>query len=196
MSSALRSYAQPEVRKSKYFTLNTPCYYDDFLNYYVPVPFVYRNGVLDIALQDATSNMINDGYSIRNRTMVSMKEMGGLGLVTELGPNFVQWLRDYWGSGTYTVSEPAQVYKVQYTLDTNVDERSDNYGYTLMAHTNAYEVMYEKPNQDMITGDDETRYRTCWVFKTPLVIKTPNDEYFNFHSQIGYNNYYTYMTWD
>lgn len=67
--------------------------------------------------------------------------MGGLGLVTKIGPNLLTWLQQYWDSGSdWRVSTPSQVYKVQYTFDDNNDSYSDDPG-LLNAHPNAWEVM-------------------------------------------------------
>lgn len=193
MSSALRYYAQNDNRKLQYFTLNTPCYYDYDLGWDVPVPFVYSNGVVDIANQDNSYNdLIDSSSDMFSGTYVSMKEMGGLGLATELGPNFLQWLNNWWGSATFTITQPAQMVKIQYALDDDVDDSYDIY--MLNAYPNAGETMNYPPADGLVTGDESTRYRTCWVFKTPLVVKMDDGSqyYRTFHSQLGYNNEYVW----
>lgn len=197
MSSILRSYAVPIGKNTnKFDNISTASYLDSDLDEYVPVPFTYSNGVLDInitnsSVQDFVNNGSdpNDGEGGSDDTEFQVKFCGGLRLVHTLGDTLTTYLRNrivsYEGiSGEYLGDlilyvKPA-VTKVQ------LAQPGDVQGLTF---ENVYGVNDNPPSSDQyIGGDAANKYYTCWVFKTPMTIK-----YTSSNSSTGYR-YMTFST--
>jgi hypothetical protein len=175
MSSSLRSKA---VRSgtTKFHHIKTAGYFNDNVGSIFPVPFSLKNGVVDINIEDDV-----DSELIENETPGTFlieglcKDIGGVGVATTLGPNFIRWLNN-WVSDeldnsvldTFSVYIPSTMTKVQIT-----DEDSDDFDVMENIITNSpYGISSDAPNGDnYINGNASNNYRTCWIFKTPLTIK-------------------------
>ena len=170
MSSVLRSIGVTKDTPLKFNGFSGPFYYDSELGY-MPFPFTYANGVLDIALIDNfEANMIDDTGNIPqigdNVDTRLLRLMGGSGLVKSLGPNFIRYIKA-WRSSTIDagssvgIQVPAVMTKIQ---STSVDELSTD---------ECFGISSVPPSSDnYVTGNETNNFRTTWIFKTPLTITT------------------------
>lgn len=176
MSSNLRYYNQIKP-PTKFQIISTPSYQDSILGAIVPVPFSYKNGVLDINLQDNVyADFINTVSAPVDYSDYKVKEMGGTGLVTSIGPNLVKYLNTYLpppvppgpsGPYTYEVTNGGLVTKIQYTLDKNVISSGNFAG-----KSNTFAVTTDAPTGDQfVYGFPQNNYQTVWAFKNPVTIK-------------------------
>lgn len=171
MSSILRRTANTKSALTKFTLVDGPCYFDSIIGSNVLFPFTYSNGVLDININTAANNFEADmitstGNAPSDDNDLCVKQMGGLGLVRALGPNFVTYIRA-WRNATIDAGSPVSVYipgvvtKVQQTPA------------SALADGGIYEVSTVAPVSDeYITGNVANNYLTSWVFKKPLTITT------------------------
>jgi hypothetical protein len=190
MSSALRSHGAIS-QTTKFHHIKTVGYYNDVVGSTFPVPFIYSNGTLDINLEDSVEASLIDAETAGTEYIRGLcKDMGGIGLVQHLGPNFIRWLNNWVADhyddnsviDTFSVYVPATVTKVQVTdeddddfevLENDIDD--EPWGISLRA-----------PKGDgFVSGSSGNNFHTCWVFKTPLTIK------FLLNGSPRYLTYYT-----
>lgn len=175
MSSVLRSYGAIS-QTTKFHHIKTVGYYNDLIGSVMPVPFVVKNGVVDINIQDDVEDQLITNETAGTKYIEGLcKDMGGVELATTLGPNFIRWLNnwvaDLYDSSvidTFTVEIPATMTKVQTT-----DE--DSYDYDVLENditNDPWGISQYKPTSDgYVRGNEGNNYHTSWVFKTPLTIK-------------------------
>lgn len=175
MSSTLRSRAVISDA-TKFHHIKTVGYYDDSIGSTMPVPFTCRNGEIDIHIQDAVEADLIENETAGSALVEGLvKDMGGLTVVTRLGPNFIRWLNnwvaDYYNNSvidTFTVQVPATMTKVQGT-----DE--DSYDFDVMENEindEPWGFSDSAPSSDgFVAGKESNKYFTSWIFKTPLTIK-------------------------
>ena len=196
MSSVLRSYAVPVGKSTnKFDNISTPCYNDSEFGEYVPVPFTYSNGVLDIQITNSSVNDFvnngsnpNEGEGGDDDTEFQAKMCGGVRLVTSLGDTLKTYLRnrivnqeeiDEYTGDIVLYIQPTMT-KVQLAQPNNVQG---------LTFENVYGVNDQPPSSDeYVGGDDANKYYTSWVFKTPMTIK-----YTSSNSSTGYR-YMTFST--
>lgn len=188
-----REYSQLYKKGFQFLGVTTPTYLDTTLigpgtstntaGTYIPIPFSYKNGVLDINIQNnVLINLITSpGSNPLNYQYTSVKEMGGLGQVISLGPRMIEWLTS-WLSSTYpnptfSVNQPATVVKLQMPLDsTNLISGSqdvfiETQPNALVGFETTFTITPTAPTTNFITGSPAEKYYTFWAFRTPLVIK-------------------------
>lgn len=164
MSSILRYTATTKELPVKFTGISGP-YYDDSTYGYQLFPFTFKNGVLDLNINsDNFITAFNDGDSPSSTGTSGYKYgklMGGSGLVTSLGPNMVQYIKNWLSPDADT---PIAIYtngvmtKVQY---------SDNN--TLDADDEAYTNSTIPPSGDnYVWGGETDKFKTAWIFKQPL----------------------------
>ena len=96
--SAFRTFAVPKTSVTNVVTPNTLSYLDSIVDDYLPVPFVTRNGVLDIAVQDnVTADLLTPATFVADfdRNDFQASVMSGLSPVSSLGPNMVTFLKNF-----------------------------------------------------------------------------------------------------
>ncbi len=176
MSSLSRSFGTID-KTTKFQHIKTPAYYDDDVGSTVLVPFSYENNTLDIHIQnnveiDLITN-INPGDS---SAQYLVQTMGGTGLVLNLGENMIRWLNNWVADrfnssviDTFTVEHPGVVTKVQFSPENN-DVEGDTFGNDVDDY--GFGITATKPSgEDHVQGDENSRYFTAWIFKSPLTIK-------------------------
>lgn len=202
MSSVLQ-VDSPNLPITKFVPIRSMCYYDVSLNHDVLIPFTYNDGVLDIKIQDGTSNLIETGnyYDNNGWNWRMVKMMGGDGLVTSLGSNFSVWLSNY----VYYESEEIDSY---FTLVTNpvmtrvqqVVQQGQYAGCNASGHgplNSQYAIRFstEPPTSDdyIIAGDSNNSFFAAWVFKTPITVSyiyNGSNRYVTLTTQFQNPNYY------
>jgi hypothetical protein len=175
MSSTLRSRATISDT-TKFHHIKTVGYYNDTVGSTMPVPFICRNGVIDIHIEDNVESDLIENETAGDEYIEGLvKDMGGLTVVTRLGPNFIRWLNnwvaDYYNDSvidTFTVYVPATMTKVQAT-----DEDTDDYNVLENdIDDEPWGISLEAPSGDgYVRGNDGNKFHTCWIFKTPLTVK-------------------------
>jgi hypothetical protein len=214
MSSVLATTAASPGSKSgqetKFRNITTPSYYDDNYASYLPIPFSYASGILDINIQDAVQTFINNGDNVQAYSYSKVRQMGGTGLVQGLGPNLVSWLQNWWGgSPKITILQNAQVTRAQvlnkkinfdgfpylYQSDmaqflpatsANIDMYFDNWN-------NFDPVSPPGPASDnmLYTGEVADNYGSVVVFQSPLVVQfNDNGDLFNMVFTTQFENNY------
>lgn len=181
MSSIAAKYAVVDG-KTKFLPVKTLTYHNGTTNHTVLVPFTYANNVLDVATIPGfiPSNGQGDSYGYSWRMV---KEMGGVGLVQKLGPDFIDWASSYTGadSGSISIFTAPIMTKVQMSVPSN--------GSILNGQYAARTGLSEPPtSSEFVTGSDSTNWDTAWVFKTPLVLK------YRSSGTVYYASFYTQFT--
>jgi hypothetical protein len=171
MSSILRRTANTKSALTKFTLVDGPSYNDSGLGINILFPFTYSNGVLDININPAANSFEADMITITGNAPdedneLLVKQMGGIGLVRALGPNFVAYIRA-WRNATIDAGSPVSVYIPG--VVTKVQQAPSS----AMADGGVYEVSTDAPPSDeYITGTPANNYLTSWVFKKPLTITT------------------------
>ena len=163
------------IKTTKFQHIKTQSYYDGDLGYDTPIPFVYANGVVDIRIQNNVDNdLITNCETGSEYSDFLVESLGGTGLATKLGPNFIRWLND-WVScvydpsviDTFEVYTPATMTKVQVKPNNNNDDVLNNY-----FDKDSYGISSLPPTgTGYVAGTEENHYNTVWVFQSPLTIK-------------------------
>lgn len=169
MTSVQRYANQIGKDVPKVLGVSGPRYTDSSLNNLIMLfPFIYSNGVLDLNYIDS---FYTDMVAIPNQSPVNSscddvplsRAMGGLGMVTTIGPNLVEYLNAWLGNapGTvYTIYRNGTVTKVQTYLPQDI--------YT----DEPYTITTIPPDSDTYPwGSPNSEYRTTWIFRTPLTIR-------------------------
>ncbi len=161
------------VKDGKFDNISTPCYFDDPLDYDVPIPFTVQSGVLDIAITNSSvENFVNNGSSPDDDTEFQAKMMGGKRLITSIGSNFNTYLRkriqavdtldDPYSGELVIVVNPVMT-KVQLAQPGEVQG---------LTFENVYGVNDYPPTSDEYVGGNESnKYYTSWVFYKPLTVR-------------------------
>lgn len=184
MTSLQSVIAQPRKNLSKIFSIDTPCYSDNDLNYSTPVPFYVTNrGVLEIALIDNVQEellTVGSFSGLGNQPDYQCKIMGGTRLVESLGQTaidfFTAWINDDEGD----IPTELQLYvkpvmtKTQFSTNPNQIELETTNGLS----------DYPPSGSEYVTGDEDNAFKTVWVFQSPITVK-----YFSVA-----NNKYRYAT--
>jgi hypothetical protein len=184
MTSFIRSFPNERIKSLEYVRATGPYYSDTGIGYTL-FPLSYENGVLDIAsfddfnsysggpLQDSDINIYN---------LYVYKILGGEGLVTRLGPNFIRYIKA-WRS-TITVAPVTSVNMYSPGVVTKIQRAPRNHLYSGAV----FRTDTNPPASDLYTeGSDADNYRTTWVFKKPLTIQTVEDgvtKYITFNTML------------
>ena len=178
MSSVLQIESK-NLPITKFVPIRSMCYYDSVLNHDLLIPFTYKEGVLDINIQDDTQNMISNGnsYDTHGFNWRMVKLMGGDGLVLSLGSNFTNWLSNWIGDidSEFTLEVSPVMTRVQQTVQGNVwNAGSGNHdlGHGPINSQYALRFSTEPPASDdyIIAGDSNNNFFSAWVFKTPITV--------------------------
>jgi hypothetical protein len=210
MSSTLRYYNQIKPL-TKLESLSTPSYLDTTINggggggTVVPIPFSYKNGVLDINIQDGVlGDLITTGILPEQiaSNEYKAKEMGGTGTVFSIGPNLRTWLENVASNpavfpggsslGRVEVQSGGVVTKAQLTLDFNTPTPTPPFAIPVnnfAGATTTFSLRPDKPTGDQyVYGTTTNNYFTSWIFKTPVVLKlfisgpSPSIQYLSLYS--------------
>ncbi len=167
MTSLLRSFAAPKEGVTRFLKPDSPAYYESDIDADRLFPFSYSNGTLDISYagNNFKTTMVDiSGVSPSGETNPAYRIIGGPKLVTALGDNFKAYIRS-WRASTIDsgspieLDQPAQIVRVQEGEDANVTALSGS----------SWRISETKPSSDnYITGTDTNKYRTTYIFKTPL----------------------------
>lgn len=180
MSSVQSVIAQPRRNVNEFAALSTPCYSDTLVNKILPVPFyVTDNGVLEVRIQDnVQANILTvggaGGFTYKFKSNYPYKGMGGNMLATSLGQTAIDFINTYIYLNESSnlpeqlelVVEPVMT-KVQLSTNPNQFE-TDIVGDPTSYQTSAYEPSGVNA---YVTGSEADKYRTVWVFKTPMTVK-------------------------
>jgi hypothetical protein len=138
----------------------------------MPIPFyVTDQGVLEIRIQDdVQTDLLTVGsfVTINSTPFFNCKVMGGTQLVTSIGQTvkdfLTAWIENSEGdepSSNFELVVKPVMTKVQFS--TNPNQFEDNEAHMLSDYM---------PSSDLyVTGGESNRYRTTWVFKSPMTIK-------------------------
>lgn len=193
MSSVLATTASSPGSKSsqetKFRNITTPSYYDGNAGSFLPIPFSYVNGTLDINIQGSVQDFIDNGNFMENYSFSKVRQMGGSGLVQALGPNFVQWINNLYGAGPITIVQPSQITRVQ-VLNKYVLDGINKYMAQMLAgspedYFNDYTSDFPASDNMLYTGEPADNYGSVVVFQSPLVI---NVDGFNFTFTTQFEN--------
>jgi hypothetical protein len=161
------------AKDGKFDNISTPCYFDNALDYDVPIPFTVKSGVLDIAITNSSvENFVNNGTFPDDDTEFQAKMMGGKRPVTSIGPNFNTYLRkriqDIDGLGSAYEGELIIVVNPVMTK-VQLAQPGEVQGLTF---ENVYGVNDYPPTSDEYVGGSESNnYYTSWVFFKPLTVR-------------------------
>lgn len=180
MSSATRSLmsipTSSQTLQPDFVNMTTLCYVDNGLNGEpIPVPFIYRNGELDINIQDNVyDDLISGNGTIVPLNINLVRQMGGKGYVQRLGPNFLRWLENEFAGTNFKVHTPGTVTKVA----TNTNQGGNPYYDWVLGQYGALGLTDVEPSSDkyIFTGTPENNYGTVWVFLQPLTVSFYNTD--------------------
>ena len=165
MTSVSRSYAVKKEALTRFIKPESPCYYNDIDN--VLFPFSYSNQVLDITYSGnnfKTKMVDTTNQEPNSETDTAIQILGGPVLATSLGENFKEYVRS-WRSGTIDVDSPIEILIPPQLLrvqEVSIDNVSANNG-------DSWKISSVRPSGENYTiGDSADKYRTTYVFKTPL----------------------------
>ena len=153
------------------------------------VPFVYANGVLDVApingfvpSEGIGNNISNNGYSWR-----MVRIIGGFGVVNKLGANFITWFENW--TDVDPGSETIFVAPVMTKVGQSVPSGNSILNSQFAVSGGERPTIYESPSSDQyVTGYQGNNWDTVWVFKTPLTIQ------YTLGGTIQYATFYTQFT--
>jgi hypothetical protein len=167
MSSVIRRVAQLKEGLTRFVKPESPCYEDSDIGEDRLFPFTYSNGILDITYEGNTfkAQMVDiSGVEPSSETEVAIRILGSPRVVTGLGDNFKEYIRE-WRKATIDPASPIEIYiapqviRVQEADITDITADSDE----------SYRISTTAPASDnYISGSLSNGYRTTYVFKTPL----------------------------
>jgi hypothetical protein len=183
MTSSLRT-TKNSTYDTFYVRVSGPYYIDTRIGATL-MPFTYNNGILDIAFIDNISSfagtpLMDSDVGVYNLPIY--KVLGGNGLITSLGKNFIRYICN-WRS-TLTVAPVITSNVAIYTngIMTKIQRSSK----TELNSGSVFRVNTSPPSGDLyVEGDEGVNYRTSWIFKKPLTITTIED---------GVKKYITFTT--
>lgn len=175
MTSITRFLATRKELPVKFTGISGPWYTDSVAQQRQLYPFtVSKHGVLDLNIDyDDFSTWFNIGnppLSTGVNGYAAAKLLGGQQLITGIGPNFKQYIRNWYTFESPTIDggtsgdSPIEIYvnpvmtKVQICKESMVDTDDTPY-------TNSTEA----PSGDnYIFGNTSDQFKTSWIFKSPL----------------------------
>lgn len=179
MSSVLSYYPPIVGPPTKFFDILTGSYEDGYVvalnTYFMPIPFVVVNQVLDINVNQSpdVEAFINNGVSPSTAVSFQGKAMGGLNLIMSLGPNMVTWLRNRIQNEEGLPSPyegPLNLYVKP--VMTKVQMAAQGQGVSPLNDEAVYGVTEQAPSSDeYIGGAPNDLFFTAWVFKKPMTIQ-------------------------
>jgi hypothetical protein len=180
MSSAVRSPALRQEGLVRFVKVESPSYNNGYNT--VLFPFTYSNQVLDItyAGNNFKSVMVDEiNESPSGEASLSISMLGGLNLATSLGPNFKAYIRS-WRSGTIDAGSPIEVV----VAPQMIRAQEASFGNISSSSGNSWKITISQPTGDnYITGDSNNKYRTTYIFKTPLtfsIVESGEKKYITF----------------
>jgi hypothetical protein len=184
MTSFIRSFPNERIKSLEYVRATGPYYSDTGVGYTL-IPFVYENGILDIASYDnfnAYTGVPLQDSDINIYNLFVYKMLGGEGLVTQLGPNFVRYIKAWRSTTTVAPVTSVSLYSSGVMTKIQRAPRSQLYSGAVFRTDN------NPPSSDLYTeGSDANNYRTTWVFRKPLTIQTVEDgvtKYITFNTML------------
>ena len=167
MTSLLRSIATLRETPVKTIGITGPFYKDSSLSdIYMPFPFIVENGVLDINLTNSfEADMITiTGKSPQSNDTDSTNKcrlIGGLELVTSLGPNFIRYINAWRTS----IDNGQPITIVVNPTMTKIQIHPQSF----LETDNGYKESTVPPSGDSYSwGDDSNNWQTVWIFRSPL----------------------------
>jgi hypothetical protein len=188
MTSTLRSYSYRKELPTKPVSLTSAYYIGTDENYHL-FPFTYVNGTLDIALIDNFQQDYIDTSGVKpidtscdpaHHFML----LGGHGVVSKLGSNFVNYIRAAWALDS---TSPVKIYQPCVVTKAQEMDEPDS-GVSLM-ESGFYETTVPPSSDGYVVPI--FGYRTSWIFKTPLTISIVNGvvkTYITFATIIGHDS--------
>jgi hypothetical protein len=136
------------------------------------------NGVLDIAVQDnVTDDLLTPASftsDFNNQPNFQASIMGGLSLVSSLGPNMLTFLKNFIADEYDNATDYALVTDIEiYNAPTMTKIR-----YNYIGDENTYQfdtVAPVKTTPDPVSGNSSNNYRVVSIFKSPLVVSFKYD---------------------
>jgi hypothetical protein len=190
MSSVTRALALTKEGLTRFVKPESPCYDISGVDeggLQRLFPFSYSNQVLDITydgnnfeevMVDVTGGADNQPLS---ETDTIVRVLSGPRLATSLGPNFKTYIRS-WRRATIDAGSPIEVFVAPQVLrvqEAEFDNISSN-------SSDSWKISTFPPASDnYIAGDTTNKYRTTYVFKTPLTFTIVES---------GITNYITFRT--
>jgi hypothetical protein len=169
MSSVNKAYANTANALTNFVPIKSMTYHNNTVNHTLLLPFIYANGVLDMATVDGftpSSGLGNvNGYSWR-----LVRPIGGFGVVNKLGADFLTWFENWTDvdSGSETIFVAPVMTKVGQSVPNGDSILNSQYAVSGGQRGN----IYESPSSDQyVTGYGGNNWDTVWVFKTPLTIQ-------------------------
>ena len=183
MSSVNRNLAATKEALTRFVKPESPRYYNGSNG--VLFPFSYSSQVLDISYEgnnfkslmvDISGNEPGDSESD-----TTVRILGGPFLATSLGENFKAYIRS-WRESTIDEGSPIEIYIAPQLL--RVQEAS--YRNISSGSSENWKISESPPASDnYISGNNANKYRTTYVFKTPLTFTIIED---------GVKKYITFRT--
>jgi hypothetical protein len=165
----LRGYAARKEGLTIFTKPDTPAYYDSTFDNDMLFPFSYSDGVLDISyagnrFKEEMVDQLNQ--SPNNEPGTAIRVMGGPYLVSSLGDNFKAYIRA-WRDGTIDAGSPINIHIAPQLLKV----QEPDYDMVQSISGDSYLISATVPSGDAyVAGYETNRYRTTYVFKTPLTI--------------------------
>jgi hypothetical protein len=174
----LRGYATRKEGLTTFIKPDSAYYHDTDLNLTFLFPFTYSDGLLDISydgnrfkeemvdtLNQSPNEFEDEEDEIRYEISTAIRMAGGPQLVSSLGENFKAYIRA-WRDGTIDAGSPISIYIAPQVI--RVQEADLNY---IDASSDEYLISSQPPSGNAyVTGNTVNRYRTTYVFKTPMTI--------------------------
>jgi hypothetical protein len=161
----------------------SPCYVDSIIGYSVLFPFTYANGELDISYAGNSfeADMVDtSGQAPGSESRPAVRILGSPRLVTSLGENFKAYIRA-WRIDSIDAGSPIEIYVAPHVIRV---QESDIIN--VSAVDNSYAISQSAPSGDnYITGSSSDRYRTKYIFKTPLtftIVESGVTQYITFRT--------------
>ena len=182
MSSVNKAYANTANALTNFVPIKSLTFNNG--NHTILVPFVYANGVLDVAPINGfdPSSGLGDvnGFSWR-----MVRPIGGFGVVNTLGANFLTWFENWTDvdPGSETIFVAPIMTKVAQSVPSGDSILNSQYAVS----GGQRPTITESPSSDnYVTGYGGNNWDTVWVFKSPLTIQYTDagtTEYVTFYSQ-------------
>ena len=187
MSSVNKAYANTANVLTNFVPIKSLSYYNNAIGHYVLIPFIYVNGVLDVATIDGfvPSSGVGDVDGYPNWRMV--RAIGGFGVVNKLGADFITWFENWTDvdPGSETIFVAPVMTKIAQSVPSGNSILNSQY----VVSGGQRPTIYESPSSDQyVTGYGGNNWDTVWVFKTPLTIQ------YTLGGTIQYATFYTQFT--
>lgn len=184
MTSMLRGYAARKNGLTIFTKPESPAYYDNILDNQVLFPFSYSDGILDISYAGNNFKVImvdQLNQSPNEEPGTAIRVMSGPHLVSSLGDNFKAYIRA-WRDGTIDAGSPINIHIAPQLLKV----QEPDYDMVQSISGESYLISTKVPSGDAyVAGYETNRYRTTYVFKTPLTITIVESgivQYITFHT--------------